>query len=519
MMKKIKKYLTLILATLCLTTCLVSCNEDKDVNVITLTDNQALLTNPDMGWNFTYYANCIYAFGDELQSGDYLDDFPCETVFFRIGWNYLEPQEGQFNWAFTDKVANEWIERGKRIAFCWAVTYPGDQSTPLWVRDAGAEGVQYSWLPDVNSDSGELHLTPAEYPERTGSMSWSTTPRDAKEYALNKGIQYDPNYNGGQEVEEGDYEKYRGSWVPYYDDPIFLEKWENFLKAAAERYDNNPAVEFIEIGSFGDWGEGHYTCTKQNPVTTAIKTTHINLYAKYFKNVQLMINDDVVGTSSLVDYTKSLGIGISDHSVQVPSAGYENGRYGNREVTMQYYDELPVLLENHNGTIFTETYFDSVNNCHATYARINCNPYTTKRSEWTDKITRRLGYRLTFTEVSFDNLVAGKEVEINFKIKNTGAAICYGGGTPTFYIVDSLGRVKASATSTFDVRDLPVASSAEKAEVKEGKVTLKMPSALLADEYYLVVSVTKDGEDYYNLPLDHQDGTKRRYRIATFTVE
>ena len=89
MMKKIKKYLTLILATLCLTTCLASCNEDKGANVITLTDNQALLTNPDMGWNFTYYANCIYAFGDELQSGDYLDDFPCETVFFRIGWNYL----------------------------------------------------------------------------------------------------------------------------------------------------------------------------------------------------------------------------------------------------------------------------------------------------------------------------------------------------------------------------------------------------------------------------------------------
>ena len=165
-----------------------------------------------------------------------------------------------------------------------------------------------------------------------------------------------------------------------------------------------------------------------------------------------------------------------------------------------------------------ENYYNSVNECHATYARINCNPYTANNSEWKDKITLRLGYRLTFTEISFDSLKAGKEVEFQFKIKNTGAAPCYKGGNPTFYLIDSLGRVKAKAVSNFDVKNLTVAGSAEKSKVQTGKAVMKMPEHLLQGKYYIAVAVTYEGEEYYNLPLDHQDGTRKRYKIATFEV-
>ena len=145
-------------------------------NTITLQDNQALLTNPNMGWNFTYYANTIDDFNTVLQSGDYLDEFPCDIVFFRIGWNWIEPNEGEFNWDFTDKVANEWIEHGKRVAFCWVCTYPGDQSTPLWVKDAGAYGVDYSWQVNAN---GEYCLSATD--GGIGTLKFSDIPLDAQE--------------------------------------------------------------------------------------------------------------------------------------------------------------------------------------------------------------------------------------------------------------------------------------------------------------------------------------------------
>lgn len=491
-------------------------------NVIKLKDNGKILTNPNMGFNFTYYANTIYAFNEYLNEGDYLDDFPCDTVFFRIGWNYIEPEEGKFNWEYTDKIANEWIARGKNIAFCWAVTFPGDQSTPLWVKDAGAQGVQYTYVPEVQEDGTTQYMFRNILPDGstgTGGLMFSNLDRDVKDFVLNRGDRKDPNYNNGQEVEEGDYENYRGSWVVNYDDPVFLEKWENFLKAAAERYDNNPAVQFIEIGSFGDWGEGHPSYTHGNPITETMKKTHIDLYLKYFKNVQIMVNDDAIGDTSLVTYARDNGIGLSDHSVQVPIPNTPGeGRYGNVALSKLFYRERPILLEHHNGTTFMETYYNSIIDCHATFARINCDPYMAKASPWKDKIALKLGYRLVFSEVKFPALAAGETVQFEFTMTNEGAAPCYDGGNPTFYLVDSLGRVHATAVSEFDVKDLSVAERGETAEAMSGTATMQLPDALIPDDYYICVAVTKDGEDTYNLPLDHQDGTRKRYQIATFTV-
>ena len=503
---------------------LAGCNQNSgENNVIKLKDNNEILTNPDMGFNFTYYANTIYDFNYALKAGDYLDEFPCDTVFFRIGWNYIEPEEGKFDWDFTDRIADEWKARGKNIAFCWAVSYPGDQSTPLWVKEAGAQGVEYMYVPEENEDGTVDYYFRNKLPDGTagtGGMTFRNLPRDAQDFVLNRNDRLDPNYNGGNPVEEGDYEHYRGSWIVNYDDPVFLAKWENFLKAAAERYDSDPAVQFVEIGSFGDWGEGHPSYTHGNPISEATKRTHIDLYLKYFKNVQIMVNDDAIKNTDLAPYTRQNGIGLSDHSVQVPmpNAG-EEGAYGNVDLAKLYYRERPILLEHHNGTTFKETYYNSIIDCHATYARINCDPYFAAASEWKDKIARKLGYRLVFSEVEFSPLVAGTETEFRFTMTNEGSAPCYGGGNPTFYLVDSLGRIKATAVSDFDVKNLKVGERDKQAEAMSGTAVMKLPENLIADDYYICISVTKDGKDYYKLPLNHRDGTRLRYRIATFQVQ
>lgn len=48
-----------------------------------------------------------------------------------------------------------------------------------------------------------------------------------------------------------------GFWGPDYGDPVFLKKMDNFFKALAARYDGDPMLELIDIGSYGNWGEGH----------------------------------------------------------------------------------------------------------------------------------------------------------------------------------------------------------------------------------------------------------------------
>jgi hypothetical protein len=72
------------------------------------------------------------------------------------------------------------------------------------------------------------------------------------------------------------------TWDPFFDDPVYLEKLDAFLAAAARRYDGNPNVEFIDVGTFGMWGEGHtFMSSKQD--TLAIQKLHIDLHLKHFK--------------------------------------------------------------------------------------------------------------------------------------------------------------------------------------------------------------------------------------------
>lgn len=561
-MKKLSKITAIVLSVVCLSglfSGVSACKSDTPTaNVVTLKDNGEKITNPNMGWNFTYYANTVYDFNNTLKEGDYLDDFPCDIVFFRIGWNWLEPQEGVYNWEFIDDIASEWISRGKRIALCFVVTFIGDQSTPLWVKDAGAQGQDYFWCPKVidYDNDGQPIYTEAVGDElnengerilysswwRNGvivnntSMTFTGVPLDAQEYARNVGIRNDSDYNGGEEVAVGDFENYRGTWVPDYDDPVFLAKLENFLSAAAThyesetfhtQYDNDPDfdIDFLEIGSFGDWGEGHSSYTHLNTITESMVKKHMDIYSKCFKKIHIQANDSIFDKyPDLTQYALDKGFGVSDHTVQVPKDGTTEGWTANSSVARNFYKEQPVLLENHNGTQIMETYYNGVVDCYATWARINCNPNTCKFSEWTDKITLRLGYRLTFTEIAFDNVNAGEKVRIQFKIKNTGSAFCYDGGNPTFYLIDSLGRIKSFAVSDFDVKSLEPKRNPEKLVESVGTATLEIPSKMLAGDYYLCVSVSKglddkgNPNDVYNLPLNHKDGEKLRYRIATFNV-
>ena len=54
-------------------------------------------------------------------------------------------------------------------------------------------------------------------------------------------------------------------WDPDFGDAIFLEKLDRFLGAMSARYDGNPNIAFVDIGSFGLWGEGHTFMSSREP--------------------------------------------------------------------------------------------------------------------------------------------------------------------------------------------------------------------------------------------------------------
>lgn len=582
-MKRFIKLLALSLALL-ISFSTVGCS--GNYTTVTLKDNQALLTNPNMGWNFNYYSNTFSLFNNYIDQGDYLDEFPCDLLLFRVGWSYWEPEEGKYDWERFESVLKPWWERGKRVILGFVVTHPGAQNTPLWVKEKGARGKMCYWdkaMLSYDSEKGtiydpndsNIYLSHSDYDtNQNGRLdpgeqdlngdgrldtTWQCSSKTAifgrvestsevYDYGRNlKGtISYDPNWNNGEEVPEGEYWNYRPTWLVEYDDEVLLECLDNFLKAVAERYDNHPGVEMINICSLGSWGEGNETGTSIIRVSPTATRKHLDLYLKHFKNKQIVANDDLKldrriirvgdeGNISQLEYYTKMGIGVNDDSIDCnPGTSIDDGNEAytgyvinsDTDNPSEVWENVPVSLENHFGRAPTENLLKAINNCHASYARIHYAPDAYLATGLIEEMTMRLGYRLNFTEVQVPEIRMGKTVTFKFKMKNTGAAPCYKGGNPTFYIVDALGSVLCEGVSSFDVKNLKVGASAEEAPESEGKVDIKLPKKFYDVQdgrYYIAVAVTveEDGErvPYYNLPLDNKDEQGRKmYTIATFNI-
>ena len=242
-----------------------------------------ILVNPDMGLVMFHYSNRQWAYGQLQERGDVLDWFPgVSTIYFRLPWCLLEPQEGQYRWDIIDSYAAPWISAGKQIGFrvtCCESRYV--YATPEWVKDAGAKG-------------------------------WFFKMKMAKIYGK------DPP---GAETD---------IWEPDYGDPVFLKKLENFLKAMARRYDGKPYVAFMDIGTIGMWGEGHTRAYEREMKAQGRDPReafhlHYELQRRIFPNTTLLCIDDQAGSSDprpaaevpLMKQAHDLGFGFRDDSILV----------------------------------------------------------------------------------------------------------------------------------------------------------------------------------------------------------
>lgn len=450
-------------------------------------DTGAALVNPDMGWVVYFYSNVPTNYGSQLEPSDTVEDFPgVSTVFLRIPWSMVEPEEGKFNWAILDTPAQRWIAKGKRVGInitCsenWTA-----YGTPEWVRKAGAKGVWYAF--------GQ-HTSPVPT-----AAAWC--------------------------------------WDPDFGDKIFLQKHENLVRKLAERYDGDPNVSYVHIGSYGLWGEGHTFMSSKVPDDKADKIVrkHIDLYTKHFRKTLLAISDDIVGHDKpgrhfpLTDYALSKGVSIHDDSilVQAPPRHWYHA-----EMAQEFWPTLPVILEHeHYGGSKARGNWGSgilllkaVEDYHASYMSIHWWPHIEleENRELIDKINLRMGYRLQLREMSWPEKVAiGEPFKVNSKWANAGVAPCYPGGSMAFTIKDEKGGiVSVLADDGLNMKTLEVAAPGKapaKSHESEFRVGLIAPTTK-PGTYDVFVSVGKrDGTPVIALPLPDDDG-QRRYKLGMIEI-
>ncbi len=452
--------------------------------VVRPADTGVALVNPDMGWTLMFYSNVPQNYGSKLAPSDTVEEWPgLSVVYLRIPWAFVEPEEGQFNWALLDTPAQRWIARGKRVAFRLTCSENWMKfATPEWVKQAGAKGVFYDW------GNG-------------------------------------PTPDGHQ-------------WDPDFADPVFLAKLENFLRAVAERYDGRPQVAFFDIGSYGMWGEGHTGGSSRIPQERAdeIVRRHLDLHRKHFRRTRLAINDDVAGPQvrgarqPLIDYALAHGITLRDDSICVqppPDSWYHADLAGH------FWPTQPVIVEHeHYGSSRQRgawgdgsLLIQAVEDYHASYLTIHWWPHEmlAETHATVDAINLRLGYRLQLREMSWPARVPiGQPFEVDSQWANAGVAPCYPGGFMTLTLKDARGGIVAAlADDGFNLRDLqpgpkgqaPVAS--RRSRLTAGRIA----PATAPGTYEVFVSVgERDGTPVIALPLQDDDG-QRRYRVGAITLQ
>ena len=248
-------------------------NRKIDFRNAKLQDDKTVLRNPHKGFYWHYVDNGFkrgaYRDNHDIEN-DALHDFPnLNHLYLRLDWSDLEPEEGRFNWKIIDDINAIWRPRG----YNWSLRLVNCEAnpsmpfaTPEWVMKAGAKG------------------------------NW---------------------FNGGPG---------KGFWGPDYGDPIFLKKFDSFLKTVAARYDGDPTLEYIDIGSYGNWGEGHVEFSDKKPFPIEVIKKHIDIHVKHIKKTPLLVNDDMLvdcrqdfERAELIEYALFRGVGIRDDSICVPS--------------------------------------------------------------------------------------------------------------------------------------------------------------------------------------------------------
>jgi hypothetical protein len=266
-----KQFLS-ILTALFLLSCSSRQNTARVNDLSHLWDTIRPLANPGKGWYHHLLDNGIdkYHISDDSV---FMAFTGMDHLYLRLAWAYLEPEEGKFNWSYIDDVVENMFlwDTASPFALSCKETGPAPGSvpvevngiryaTPYWVKNAGAKGI--------------------DRPEH-GSPSWT----------------------------------------PEWNDPVFLEKLDNFHKAFADRYDGEPWVRYIDVGSIGEWGEGHTHFSTRIPPTADEVKTHMQIYLKHYKHALLVVTDDLLywnkpeeDVQELLEFAIGNGFSLRDDS-------------------------------------------------------------------------------------------------------------------------------------------------------------------------------------------------------------
>lgn len=330
------------------------------------TENFDLLLNPGKGFVKYYDYEAPYA-----------DKF--STLYIRYDWNDIQPKQNQYNWGAIDWEISQCIAQGKKFAFgimCAntnrSINTPdkGKYVTPKWVFDAGAA-------------------------KRTVNTTYWETGQTIKQV------------------------------IPVWTDSIFLNKLNAFVAALGARYNANPNIAFIDIRSYGNWGEQHlYELGGTDLTSVQLKDLYIQPYKNAFPNTQLINPWGEAFYNDTYDWAVDQGIGMRSDGIFKYSNGSETTRAHQKAPSVFEYTANYDWLTS-EGYWNPDTLLNYIEIGKPSYIQFDNAMYQANQAFYT-AVANRVGYHFVIKNVKFPQVVSANQAfVIETTIQNKGVTNIY----------------------------------------------------------------------------------------------
>jgi hypothetical protein len=415
-----------------------------------------LLDNPGQGWM------------SQQRHPDPEPRFPCSVVYIRFNWADAEPEEGRYHWSLIDDVIGAWQRRGAAVALrvmtCNAHRR-GYYTSPKWLFDAGCRGFEYVAGGDDPTSGGER------------------IPRLEPDYA----------------------------------DPIYLEKHGAFLQALGERYDGRPEIEFLDIGSYGIWGEWH----TRNPAPARVRRQIVDLYLSAFRQTPLVFMSD---DAELLPYALAHGTGFRRDGVGSP--WHEDNWIGSLKYAgitgmVDTWKRAPIVFEWFGTYDYLESRgwsFDAAVDFmlrnHVTLINDNLGRVPPQAMPLLEKLARLAGARFVLRELAHAGSVSrGASLPLRMNWANVGVGRLNRPHALRLFLLDATGRPVLATDAKADPRDwLPGEHSVVE--------LLHVPQELAAGRYAVAVMLAdpRGQRRPFRLAIEAPE-KEGRYELSVLNVE
>lgn len=420
--------------------------------------------------------NPYMGFAPSADGGPYTQ--PHSLVYANFTWRDLEPEKGHVDFAGIEKKfkLDYWKKKNVKLIFRVVLDTPGDEKhkdIPDWLYK------------EINKD----------------------------------GTWYDHKWGKG--------------FSPNYLNKTLISYHQKLIEKLAERYNHDPEIAFIELGSIGHWAEFHtlqqdgiYIPFPKLPVVEK----YVNPYVKYFDNkILLMRRPHQIAIDNKMGLFNDM-FGLKADTVDEfwgwVTKGYTFWLTNEKMPSMAgYWKQAPTGGEfaptDHWEDYFSAAYFPETMKqltlTHVSWLGPSSPgdyPQAGELQKNMNQFLAKIGYHFHLVkETHSDKANPGDSIDLKMNWENTGVAPFYYSWPLEISLADSAGKIVYKVLADTDIKKwLP-----GKQKVDE---SISLPSDLPAGEYHLCVAILDPATKKPGMNLEmagkRDDG---RYKLGKIIIE